>query len=396
MKSAVIFILILTFLLPLAACLGPVSLDEYGYVISIGVDEGKTGKHYFVFALQRELAEADTQNEGGAVILAEEADDFDEAVTAVEARVPYALSFSRVGFFVFSRKAAENGSLKLMRELSFDSLKVRTSAAVMISDGPVIDFMGGLAANNDVNVSKIQTAVMQDSRRTGRVTVMSAALLFESLETGAFGFCAPMGMTDPDLITSMNEKKTEAEGEDPLASAGENSRIGGLKTRLSGTALFSGLTMTGVLDREQTMYLNLANGEFETGTVTVDAQKGEFTLVITLLSEKRCVDRSDPCRVSIELRVSAAVHSAPSGADSQAVGQVITGELPGHIEQRLREVWETANNAGCDAMRIGLTIQRGMKGQSCQEPEGLASLALSCVPEFRVTAVNADASAPRN
>lgn len=392
MKSAVIFILILTFILPLAACLGPVSIDEYGYVISIGIDEGKAKKHYFVFALQRELTEADAQNEGGAVILAEEADGFDEAVAAIEARVPYALSFSRVGFFVFSGKAAQNGALSLLRELSFDSLKVRASAAVMISDGTVVDFLGGLSANNDANVSKIQTAVMLDSRMTGRVTVMSAARLFESLDAGSYGFCAPIGTTDPDIVTSMSEKKTEAEGEDPLEQAEPNARIGGLKTYLSGTALFSGLVMTGVLDREQTMYLNLANGEFKTGTVSLDTPDGEYTFVITLLSAKRRVKREEDSAVGIELRLAAAVHSAPGQVTPDTLDKVMTELLPSELEKRLSEVASLAHEAGCDAMRMGLTLLRGMRGTAPVPPNELRALALSVTPEFRLTVVNAESA----
>ncbi|MBQ1817079.1 MAG: hypothetical protein II124_00440 [Clostridia bacterium] len=392
MKSAVIFILILTFILPLAACLGPVSIDEYGYVISIGIDEGKTKKHYFVFALQRELTEADAQNEGGAVILAEEADGFDEAVAAIEARVPYALSFSRVGFFVFSGKAAQNGALSLLRELSFDSLKVRASAAVMISEGTVVDFLGGLSANNDANVSKIQTAVMLDSRMTGRVTVMSAARLFESMDAGSYGFCAPIGTTDPDIVTSMSEKKTEAEGEDPLEQAEPNARIGGLKTYLSGTALFSGLVMTGVLDREQTMYLNLANGEFKTGTVSLDTPDGEYTFVITLLSAKRRVKREEDSAVGIELRLAAAVHSAPGPESPDTLDKVMTELLPSELEKRLSEVASLAHEAGCDAMRMGLTLLRGMHGTAPVPPNELRALALSVTPEFRLTVVNAESA----
>lgn len=393
MKKLLSLLLILSSLLLLCACLGPVSLDEYGYVISIGIDPGADKKWYFTFVLQRELAETDTQNEGGASILSEQADTFDDAVTAVEARAPYSLSFSRTAAFIFGREAAEQGAASVLRELSFDSLKIRASAAVIVASGTAKDFIGGLSANNDSNISKIQTAVMLDSRKTGRVTVMSAARFFESCETGAYGFCAPLGVSDPDVITDMSEKKSEADGKDPLESTAPNAPVGGLSSYLSGTALFDGEYMTGVLDREQTMYLNLANGEFNTGTVTLETAEGEFTFVVTLLSMRRRLLSDPPEHVEISLSLSAAVHKAPYDADIALLDRIITCDLARELESRMLFVAALTKKAGCDALRMGQMVLLNSFGEAPIDADELRLSALKLEPCFSVAVINAESGA---
>lgn len=52
-NTAACVLLVLAFLLPCAGCLQGVSLDEYGYVLTIGVDQGEQKKFNISFLLQR-------------------------------------------------------------------------------------------------------------------------------------------------------------------------------------------------------------------------------------------------------------------------------------------------------------------------------------------------------
>ncbi|MBO6060707.1 MAG: hypothetical protein J6P98_01130, partial [Clostridia bacterium] len=336
------------------ACLGPISIDQYGYVISIGAEKGKEHEWYFTFALQRELTESNTQTEGGASLICQEADSLDEAVNAVEARVPFALSFSRVGFFVFSREIAEEGAVSRLFTLSLDSQKIRSSSALLISEGSVAEFMGGLSANNDANITKLQTAVMLDSRKTGRVVVMSISRLFEAAINRTYDFCAPYGILEPDLITDMDEKSSEAEGKDPLEDISLGENAGGLRSYVNGTALFDGVRMTGLIDREQTLYLNIANAQLDSGSLTVNTQRGSITVLLSQNRAKKRLLSLCPPRAEISISLNAGVHACPVDMTEAELASFVEIELPSLMEAKLNELFLVTKAANCDAFRLGM------------------------------------------
>lgn len=67
-----------TALLPLCGCLNPVSLDNYGYVVTVGADIGQKEKYEVILELQRESSNASDENEGGAIVLSVEAENLFE------------------------------------------------------------------------------------------------------------------------------------------------------------------------------------------------------------------------------------------------------------------------------------------------------------------------------
>ena len=99
-------------LLPLSGCLNPVSLDKYGYVMTVGVDEGKVKKYEIVLVLQRESSGESVTDEGGAIILSDEGDTIFEAVNTLYQRLSYELNFSRTHLFVFGKGIAKSGGME--------------------------------------------------------------------------------------------------------------------------------------------------------------------------------------------------------------------------------------------------------------------------------------------
>ena len=352
-------LLLFSLILPLHACLSPVSLDAYGYVISIGVDRGRDKRYYFTLALQRELSEPGTEHEGGAAILASEGDTLDEAVTEIEGGVPFTLSFSRTSVFIFSRETAESGDMEDVLSLSFDSMKIRPSASICVSECEAYRFIGGLTANNDANIRKLQEAVMLDQEKTGMVTLSPVSRMFESVREGGFDYCAALGECSDDIITDMAQKKAENDGEDPLKDVEIGDRVGGLKSYVSGAALFSGWRMTGSLTRDDTMYLNIACGSFENGSVTIpctggDGEEGSITIILSamLLERDMRIEGGKPFAV-VKVRLAAGIHGKPASLTLEETEAVIEDTAARLVERRLHEVFMKCIEARSDAMRFG-------------------------------------------
>ncbi|MBO4384693.1 MAG: hypothetical protein J5854_04660 [Clostridia bacterium] len=340
-------------IMPLSACLDPVPLDECGFVITIGIDRGREKRFYYTFALQRPLSEQNTDAEGGAIALAAEGDGIFEAINEMEGNVPYSLDFSRTNFLIFSRETAEAGGAEELISTSFDALKIRTSAVMIVSEGSASEFIGGMYSNNDANISKLLSALMLDEKKTGMVTVMSVSRLLEACSDGRFDYCAAYGVYDDGIITDTGQKKSESDGKNPLAEVEIGDRAGGLKSMIVGAAVFSGFRMTGTLTRYETMLLNMVTGAFKTGVVTFPYKDTGGTVSVLLSLEKSRLAVGNDLSGSARITLTAAVHGKDADVPDSEIDAWLTGELPGILAEDMLNVFMKCRGADSDAMRFG-------------------------------------------
>ena len=390
MKRMISLLIIIIMLLS-SSCLSPVSIDAYGYVITVGVDKGRDKRFYYTFALQRELAEQNTESEGGAIILCCEGDSVFDAVNELEGNVPYTLNFSRVSFLVFGSETAKAGDIRDFVSTSFDSLRIRTSAVVIVSEGDAFEFVGGMYANNEANITKLQSALMTDKEKTGTVTAMSVSRLIEACSDGRFDYVAALGSYDEDILTDMSQKKSESEGENPLKDVEAGDRVGGLKSLITGAALFSGYSMTGSLTRDDIMFLNMAVGEFKNGSLTLKYNNSFITVLLTLIKSKRSITiNKDGVEAHAEIALSASVRLKDAGIKAGDADAFLTEYLPGYIQERLTEVFIKCRDADSDAMRFGQDAVKHFGSVSDWEEFCWKDRYRSLTPEFKVTVRTTD------
>ena len=393
MKRPMLFLLIACMLFACCGCLKPVSLDAYGYVITIAIDRGKEKEYYFTFALQRELGGENTESEGGAVALACEGDTIFEAVSELEGNVPYSLNFSRTHFILLSAELAREGVLKDFVMTSFDSLRIRPSALLVISKREAGEFLGGLYSNNEANLTKLQTALALDKQKTGMVSVNSVSRLIEACMTGCGDFSSAYGAYDGSIITDAAQKKSESEGENPLKDVKTGDRVGGLKSEIVGAAVFSGWVMVGELSREETMFLNMALGEFENGTLTLSIDgKRTVTVLVSLVRTKVDIDPFAPGAIParVEITLSASPHLKDPDVTDAELDAFITESLGGIISERLTEVFEKCRAWGSDAMRFGTHAVKSFSAAREWEEYDWKTRYPLLEPEFMVTVVNTE------
>lgn len=383
MKNTKLFALALVALLPLAltACLKPVSLDAYGYVAAIAVDEGEDGGYYFTLALQRELAEQNTELEGGAILLADSGANIFEALSKMEGSVPYSINFSRANFIVMPSALAERGALHELAFMDHDRLRMRTSAAVVVTECRAYEFLGAMYSNNDANINKLQSALTLDSKRTGMARVMSLSRLIEAELTGESDFVTILASRDENIITDMEQKKAESEGKDPLEDVKPGERVGGLKAYMTGTALFSGCRMTGRLTRDETLIFNLLMGELEQGTLS--AQTGEGRMTVALMnasSSSRASVSGGRLEIALEVRVFAEELMRSPALSEQTSEEFIENGLPAMLEERIISVLQKLSAASCDPLRA----KRRAKGASRLTREQMEEAYMNAVFSVRV------------
>lgn len=371
-------------------CLKPVSLEDYGYVISVGLDRGSSKKYYITLMLQRESSgQSSADSEGGVIALAAEGDDIFDAVNTIESNLPYMLNFSRTAFLLFGKEAAENGMLYDFLETPLDLLRIRASAVVVISESTASEFIGGLAANNNANITKLQTSILLDREKTGMVSIMSVSRMYEAGTEGRFDFCCALGAYDENIITDMEQKKTEAEGGDPIAEVSIGDRVGGLKSYISGSALFDGWIMRGTLDKQETMLLNIAVGEFSTVTFAEETDNGASATVVLQkgTSDIRFVgfdESGAPC-FTVDIDLVAGVHQTDPGMNADETASWLSEKVGSAMERRLEALLEKCREASCDAMRFGTVISKTFPSTAEWEAFDWKSRYPQMKAEFRVT-----------
>lgn len=169
----------------LGGCLGPVSLDEYKYVSSIGVDKGQTETYAFTFLLQSEASDSSSQSAAGkAILVGAEGEDIFHAITTVHMGVPYQLNFERLNTIVFAKGVAQEGALSSMSRVSLNALNIRQSVKLLVALCTAQEFLEGMAGAGMQNMTKLQYSLFRNYNEEGTSPLINYSLVHEAVEGG--------------------------------------------------------------------------------------------------------------------------------------------------------------------------------------------------------------------
>lgn len=228
---------------------------------------------------------------------------------------------------------------------------------VQVTHCSVREYLGGLSANNNANLSTLQDDMINDARKTGRVAVINAARCFEACSGGRFDPVLPMGFYDPKVVTDTKQKNTATEGENPLADAEKGARLGGMQGLTMCAALFDGWVMKGWLDADDTQFMNIGKGDFESGTIMYDYGEpdgAERAALIAKLEKKRISVNVDGApSAKAEYEISLTVGQDKSGRIGREWRSGMQQKLERYFETELARVFKLCRDCGCDAMGFG-------------------------------------------
>lgn len=353
-RGAVLQLALLIALCTFCACLRPMSVERCGYVVAIGIDAGSEREFEITLELQRESV-SEAQTDGGSLILSCEARDVFEAVSILAANAAYDLNFTRTHLFIIGEALAREGRLGEVLNLSYDVLRIRKSALMVIARCPVRDYIGGLASNNTANVAKMQDALISNVETTGETAAINLSLFFEAVEDGRFDPVMPIGYYDESIITDMKQRDSAKKGENPIADAQKGDRIGGMQGITKGCALFDGETMCAELDEAETRLMNLVRGDYRRGTFAYPLENGKTASLLVFPNKREItveLGGEKPGAV-VKLRLSITVERDPGAS---IVSHWEAGErerLASYLSGELERVFIKCRQAGSDAMGFG-------------------------------------------
>lgn len=341
-----------------SGCLNPVGIDNYGYVVTIGVDKGQEKEYEVILELQRERSNEGGESEGGAIILSAQGDTLFEVINELSWGTAYQLNFTRTHVFVFSEELAREGKIEEFFSMSFDMLRIRQSAIIMVTHCTVKEFFGGLNANNNANITKIQDDLLNDEKMSGQVIMLDVATFIEACKGGRFDAVLSIGYYDENIVTDAKQKENSAKGDNPVADVKPGEKTGGMQSLTVGAALFDGWKMTGILDGHQTQFLNMGRGTFDTGNI-VFTLDGEIPIALLTRLDGYSVEldmmggKNGDVKATVNITLDVSVEQDSSHTISSNWEDMSKERLTEYFEGQLHDVFETCQKNNCDGMGFG-------------------------------------------
>ena len=352
MKRCIALVLLL--LLPLSAgCLGGVPLDRYCYVLDLGVERGDSLPYRFVFLLNEDIA---GDGEGGgdrgqvAMVTAEERSLF-AAVDALAGALPAQLSFERTTLLAFSRDLAEAGEMGSVTEGALSRLKIRQNVRVIVVEEDLRGAFQGLISEGDPSMNRLKTNVKLLEENYGYVEDWGLSRVKEAFANGTGDALLPYaGLVGGPLQADM------AGGEIYPYLGGGLVGEGQIKTSLSGSAVFAGNRMAGVLSGQHTRLVLRAKGAFQAGHLRLDW--GEEALDLALYAvgrpQRSWKDGVFSCAITLEADLE---NPARVDADSEA----IVSAAESYLTDELARVFQATSAAGADVFAVGKEAVRSFR-----------------------------------
>ena len=159
MKRVLIWLLLLGVALGQAGCLRSQSVDESGYVLAIGFDEGDLFDYRISFAVQKIGMESNEPKTEGFSLHTAEAETLYEAIETLTGSLPHQLSFARTTMIILDLALIqERGRLADLLNTAMERLLIRYNASVFVAlDGANAVLEGLVNSDLKLSLDKLQS-----------------------------------------------------------------------------------------------------------------------------------------------------------------------------------------------------------------------------------------------
>ncbi|MCX8130183.1 MAG: Ger(x)C family spore germination protein [Clostridia bacterium] len=352
--NRMISILIITLFLGgiLSSCYDRREIDDLAYIISIGIDKGKTNK--LKMTLQIAVPKAIGGNGGGG------GEGGNEAVEMVTLETPtiYSgmnmannlvsrqLNISHTKLMVFSKEFAKEGMQDIINALP-RGREARPSLYIAVSKGSAEEFIKAVNPKIEVNPAKYYELMFQSHK----YTAFTARSDFYRFYTGMKAlYTQPVA-----ILAGVNRYESSGDFDVAHSSAGEKGRVqplegdfkagsipreSKLKSEIMGLAVFKGGKMVGELDGEETTFYTMVTGEFNRAFITIHdpIEKEKFVILDTKKSRRpqyKVEVKDNKPHITVRIKLEADIQVIQSGRNYEDTEN--TGILEEAYEGYVRE-----------------------------------------------------------
>ncbi|MBQ1821351.1 MAG: hypothetical protein II117_07105 [Clostridia bacterium] len=255
-------------------CMQSKNIDEYAYVLNVGVERGTTMPYLvtFLVSVPGGTEEIKVTNE----VISAEARSFSEAYETLNAAYPSRLSFSRASLLVIGEELARNGGQTTFLDFAFGKPDLWPNLRVVVAKEPLRDVFEGWVSDADPSLRKIKTAVGDLSQASGITADAGYGMYLEAISDDRFdAMLAYAGANEYGL-------REDLVGNEAYPYVGGSLLVDSLlSTSTAGSAVFDGDRMVGILDGRHTMEVLMVTDAFRRGELGFTAPDGQ-TLRVTV------------------------------------------------------------------------------------------------------------------
>ena len=326
-----------------AGCMHSKNLDEYAYVLNVGVERGTT-MPYLVTLLVSVPAALAEGTEVRNVVISAEARTFSEAAETLNAAYPSRLSFSRASLLLLSEALVREGGQSAFLDFSFGKPDLWQNLRVAVTDGSVRDTFEGWTSESDPSLSKIKTSVGELCARSGlSADIGYSAYLECTLDRRIDALVAYAGVNEWELRGDMV-------GGNAYPYLGGSLLVSStLKTTTAGSAVFDGARMVGVLDGQHTMAVLMVTDAFKSGELLLTLPDGQLLSVRLQRAQKPRIEwTGETIAADLYLEADPIAPNVLPMTDEE-----LKTLLASHLEETVHSVFLALQNANSDAMGFG-------------------------------------------
>lgn len=327
----------------LFGCMHSKNLDEYAYVLNVGVERGTT-MPYLVTLLVSVPGTGSEQTEVKNIVLSAEARTLTEALETLNAAYPSRLSLSRASLLLLGEDLVRDGAQTVFLDFSFGKTDLWQNLRVAVASGSVAETMEGWLSETDPSLRKIKTSVGELQKRSG---LLSDVGYSEYLEC----------VSDPRIdALLMYAGKTDWTLEPDMAGGDAYPYLGGallvsgaLETAAAGSAVFDGDRMVGTLDGQHTMTVLMVRDTFESGELLCALPDGQ-PLAVRLYRVRRpnVTLYGNAAQVTVYLEADVTEPESVSMTSEELSDWIVSV-----LEERMRRTFSALQAANSDAMGFG-------------------------------------------
>ena len=337
-RCSMILILCILF----CGCMQSKNIDEYAYVLNVGVERGTTMPYLVTALVSVPGGTEDTKVEN--VVISAEARSFSEAYETLNTAYPSRLSFARASLLAIGEDLAKDGAQTAFLDFAFGKPDLWPNLRVVVVKPPVRGVFEGWISEADPSLRKIKTAVGDLSIESGMTSDVGYSTYLEAIGDKRFdAMIAYAGVNEYGLETDM------LGGEAYPYVGGSMLAESALKTSTAGSAVFDGDRMVGVLDGRHTMEVLMVTDAFHKGEMHFTLPDGS-TLRAALYRMRAPKIRLKNGEAEVELFLEADVLE-PMVAPMER--NALRAFLTERLESELSAVFTALQSADSDAMGFG-------------------------------------------
>lgn len=355
-------LLILSLALLVSGCNGAREIDDFAYVITIGIDPGPDKQ--FLITYRVAVGQGQGGKGGGesesTFLVSVVAPSLAEARNLLNSAIARSPNLSHTKAIIISEDLAKRGIGDMLGPL-LRFREFRGSVFIIVSQGPAKEFM----ANNKPKMEKLPSrwleSILESKQDSGYFLAPNLHRFYIRLKSlSGAPYATYMGINPLDLEPRPSGKKSAGEKK-PDYTSGEMGRAGGNPVEVMGTALFVADKMVGVLSDEDTRMVSILSGEFVRGFITVEdplVPASGLNVQLRLGKKPQITPSRKDGRITFDVDVllEGEISSIPSGInyETREYGQLLEKHLSNIITRQMYDMLEKTQQLGSDPVGFGL------------------------------------------